>query len=269
MNVDHDNELTGLVIGAAIDVHRELGPANDEAAYEEALSLQLSRKGIAHECQKRMPVRYRGRLLDCGLRLDILVEERLPLELKSLEYTLRVHEAQLLTHIKMGAFPLGLLINFDVALLKEGIHRRALTLSPSTAGEPVHAEAKDGDYDALSIAILDAALAVHRAIGSGLLQSIYEECLCQELRLCGLSFARKQQVPLTFGGKTLRRQAEIPLLVEGKAPVFCLTVTEVTARHEATLRHRLRQGGFPFGYLLNFNAPTLKQGVRRMTRLPE
>jgi GxxExxY protein len=267
MNVDHDNELTGLVIGAAIDVHRELGPGNDEAAYEEALSLQLSRKGISHECQQRMPVRYRGKLLDCGLRLDILVEERLPLELKSIEYTLRVHEAQLLTYMRMGAFPLGLLINFDVALLKEGIHRKALTSCPSTAGEPVHAEAKDSDYDALSIAILDAAVAVHRSIGPGLLRSIYEECLCHELKLCGLNFARKQQVPLTFGGKTLRHPAEIPLLVDGQVPVFCLSVTELTARHEATLRHRLRQGNFPFGYLLNFNAPTLKQGVRRMTRL--
>jgi GxxExxY protein len=74
-------------------------------------------------------------------------------------------------------------------------------------------------------------------------------------------------VPLTFGGKTLRHQAEVPLLVAGQIPVFCLSVTELTARHEATLRHRLRQGGFPFGYLLNFNAPHLKQGIRRMERL--
>ncbi len=267
MNVDHDNELTGSVIGAAIDVHRELGPGNDEAVYEEALSLQLSRKGIAHECQKRMPVRYRGQLLDCGLRLDILVKERLPLELKSVECPLRVHEAQLLTYMKMGTFPLGLLINFDVALLKEGIHRKALTSAASTAEKTGDPGAQDSDCNSLSTAILDAAVAVHRTIGAGLLRSIYEECLCHELKLRGLSFVRKQQVPLTFGGKALRHQAEIPLLVDGQIPVFCLSVTELTARHEATLRFRLRQGGFPFGYLLNFNVPTLKQGVRRMTRL--
>lgn len=204
MDVDHDNKLTGLAIGAAIDVHRELGPGNDEAAYEEALSLQLSRKGIAHECQKRMPVHYRGKLLDCGLRLDILVEKRLPLELKSIEYALRVHEAQLLTYMKMGAFPLGLLINFDVALLKEGIHRKALTSTTSTTEASVHPEVTGHGYDALSTAILDAAFAVHRTIGAGLLRSIYEECFCHELKLCGLSFVRKQQVPLTFGGKALR-----------------------------------------------------------------
>lgn len=269
MNVDDDKELTGLVIGAAIDVHRELGPGNEEAAYEEALSLQLSKKGIAHECQKRMPVRYRGKLLDCGLRLDVLVEKRLPLELKAIEYALRVHEAQLLTYMKMGAYPLGLLINFDVALLKEGIHRRVLTSSPTPAEARDHLETKGRGYDALSTAILDAAFAVHRLLGTGLLRSIYEECFCHELNLCGLAFARKQPVPLTFGGKALRHHAEVPLLVDGQVPVFCLSVTELTARHEATLRHRLRQGGFPYGYLLNFNAPTLKQGVRRMTRLPK
>jgi GxxExxY protein len=189
MNVNDDNELTGLVIGAAIDVHRELGPGNEEAAYEEALSLQLSRKGIAHECQKRMPVYYRGKLLDCGLRLDVLVEGRLPLELKAIEYPLRVHEAQLLTYMRMGAFPLGLLINFDVALLKEGIHRKALTFSPMAAKEHDGPDAEDCGFDALSNAILDAAFAVHRAIGIGLLRSIYEECFCHELHLCGLEFA--------------------------------------------------------------------------------
>lgn len=79
MNVDQDNQLTGRVIGAAIDAHRDLGPGNSEACYEEALSRRLSSLGIAHECQKRLPVRYRGQSLDCGLRMDVHVEGRLPL----------------------------------------------------------------------------------------------------------------------------------------------------------------------------------------------
>jgi GxxExxY protein len=261
MNVDNDNELTGRVIGAAIDVHRELGPGNDEAAYEEALSLRLSQLGIVHECQRRMPVNYRGQLLDCGLRLDVLVENRLPLELKSQEYDLPVHEAQLLTYMKLGSYPLGLLINFDVAVLKEGLRRKVLT-KPHTSGSS--AAFATSEFDALSVAILDAALTVHRTLGPGLLRSIYEECLCHELKLAGMAFERKRQMPLHFAGKQLTHPGELPLLVDGQVPVFCLSVGSLTPRHEATLRHRLRQGGFPFGYLLNFHAPVLVEGVRRL-----
>ena len=261
MNVDEDNQLTGTVIGAAIDVHRELGPGNDEAAYEEALSLRLSQLGVAHECQKRMPVRYRGQVLDCGLRMDALVEGRLPLELKATEHELVVHEAQILTYMRMGPYPLGLLLNFDVAVLKHGIHRMALTKSaPAGVGEPPDTRG----FDALSVAILDAAVRVHRELGPGLLRSVYEECLCHEFMLRGVAFQRKTTVPLVFAGQRLAHSGEVPLLVAGEAPVFCLSVSGLTPRQEATLRHRLRQGGFPFGFLLNFNAPTLVRGLRRL-----
>jgi GxxExxY protein len=139
-----------------------------------------------------------------------------------------------------------------------------MTSDASIADVQDRSEAKDRGFDALSTAILDAAFAVHRAIGTGLLQRIYELCFCHEMHLCGLEFTRKHQVPLVCCGKTLRSQTEVPLLVAGRIPVFCLSVAELTARHEATLRHRLRQGSFPFGYLLNFNAPQLSKGIRRM-----
>ena len=262
IDVDQDNELTGQIIGVAIDVHRELGPGNVEAAYEEALSLQLARRGIKHVCQMRMPVRYRGQLLDCGLRLDILVDDRLPVELKSHEHELPVHEAQLMTYMRMGRFPLGLLINFNVPVLKQGIHRKALTKVDDDINSDVSCENRR--YDPLSVSILDSAMSVHRNVGPGLLASIYEECFCQELKQRGITFERQKSIPLLFGGQALRHSAEIPLVVANAAPVFCLSIRSLLPLHEAILRSRLRQGGYRFGFLLNFHPALLSAGVRRI-----
>jgi GxxExxY protein len=104
MAINEDNQLTGAVIGAAIAVHRELGPGIEEAACERALSLKLSSLGIPHECQRPLPLLYKGALLDCGYRLDVVVENRLPLELKSVEYVLPIHHAQVLTYMRLGSF---------------------------------------------------------------------------------------------------------------------------------------------------------------------
>jgi GxxExxY protein len=103
MNVDQDNQLTRTVIGAAITVHRLLGPGVDELAYEEALSTELTDLALAHERQKPLPIVYKGVTLDCGFRLDLLVEDRLPLELKAVETILPIHEAQLLTYMRFVA----------------------------------------------------------------------------------------------------------------------------------------------------------------------
>jgi len=262
IDVDQDNELTGQIIGAAIEVHREMGPGNVEAAYEEALSLQLARRGIQHVCQMRMPVRYMEQLLDCGLRLDILAENRLPVELKSHEHDLPVHEAQLMSYMRMGKFPLGLLINFNVPVLKRGIHRKALTKFEDAIKSDL--SSANRCYDSLSVGILDAAMSVHRNMGPGLLASIYEECFCHELKQRDIPFERKKQIPLLFGGHTLRHAAEVPLLLANEVPVFCLSVSSLLPLHEAILRSRLKQGGYKFGFLLNFHPTLLSAGVRRI-----
>jgi len=240
MNVDQDSQLTGAVIGAAIAVHRALGPGVDEVAYERALSVKLALQGIEHVCQKPLPVVYRGNPLDCGFRLDILVEQRLPLELKAVEIVLPIHDAQLLTYMRLGDYPLGLLINFEVALLKDGIHRKVLTHGPET-GPAAAADLRDG-FDASSAEILGASLQVHRALGPGLLRSAYEECLCCELALRRVAFERQHQLPLHFEGRDLAQSAEVPLLVAGTVPVYCLSVASLTLLHEARLLSRLRQG---------------------------
>ena len=117
------NELTGKVIGAAIEVHKILGPGLLESAYEECLSYELALRKIAFSRQSELPIEYKGIKLDCGYRLDLLVEDKLIVELKACESIEKIHEAQLLTYLKLADVPLGLLINFNVPILKDGIKR--------------------------------------------------------------------------------------------------------------------------------------------------
>jgi GxxExxY protein len=118
--------LTEQVIGAAIEVHRVLGPGLLESAYEECLCYELSQRGLTFQRQVPLPVVYKEVKLDCGYRIDLVVMERLIVELKTVEQLLPIHEAQLLTYLKLKGIHTGLLINFHVALLKNGIKRLVL-----------------------------------------------------------------------------------------------------------------------------------------------
>jgi GxxExxY protein len=117
------NEVSGQVIGASIEVHRELGPGLLESAYESCLVYELRQRGIRVEQQVPQPVFYKGLQLECAYRLDLLVENRVIVELKAVEALLPVHQAQLLTYLKLRQLRLGLLINFNVPILKNGIKR--------------------------------------------------------------------------------------------------------------------------------------------------
>ena len=117
------DELSEAVIGAAIDVHRELGPGLLESVYEACLCHELGERGLLFERQKPLPVRYKAVLVDLGLRLDLIVDGQLIVEIKSVERLERVHQKQLLSYLKLAGCCLGLLINFNVPLLREGIRR--------------------------------------------------------------------------------------------------------------------------------------------------
>jgi GxxExxY protein len=117
------NELTEAVIGAAIEVHRHTGPGLLESAYEQCLCRELSLRGISFAVQSSLPMNYKGMLLDCGYKIDLLVDGCLPIELKSVEKLLPIHDAQLLTYLRLGGWEIGLLINFNVKVLKDGIRR--------------------------------------------------------------------------------------------------------------------------------------------------
>ena len=119
------NKLSRKVIGAAIEVHKHLGPGLLESAYEECLCHELALREIPFERQKELPVEYKGARLDCGYRLDVVVANNLILELKACEELQPIHHAQLLTYLKLTGIKFGLLINFNVPLLRDGIKRVA------------------------------------------------------------------------------------------------------------------------------------------------
>ncbi len=120
------DRLSNRVIGCAIEVHRELGPGLLESTYEKCLAYELGKNGFDVKLQQPLPVAYKGVRLDCGYRADILIGNELIIELKSVDAIKKIHEAQLLTYMKLAGIDTGLLMNFNVILLKNGIKRFVL-----------------------------------------------------------------------------------------------------------------------------------------------
>ena len=125
--------LTSRIIGAAIEVHQALGPGLLESAYEECLAYEMQVRGLTFMRQVSLPVAYKGVNLDCAYRLDFLVENSVVLELKAVEALLPIHTAQVLTYLKLGGWTLGLLLNFNVPILRNGIKRLVLNYNESSA----------------------------------------------------------------------------------------------------------------------------------------
>lgn len=119
----HENEITSKVINAAIEVHKALGPGLLESAYKECLYYQLAKSGLNVQKEKALPLIYEEVKLDCGYRIDLLVENKIVIEIKSVEALNDLHTAQILTYLKLGNYKIGLLLNFNVVLLKNGIKR--------------------------------------------------------------------------------------------------------------------------------------------------
>lgn len=203
-------------------------------------------------------------------------------ELKSVEFVLPIHRAQLLTYLRLSGTQLGLLLNFNVALLKQGIERMVHNFDEgriSTAEEQrtqrweepgapailaaVPSVRADEETNRLTEAILGAAIEVHRVLGPGLLRSAYEACLCHELSRRGVMFELAREVRLTYRGVALPRPTKVEILVGGRIPLKVLSVDAAQPVHEAQLLGQLRLGGWQYGILLNFNAPALAQGIRR------
>ena len=115
--------FTGSIIGCAIEVHRALGPGLLESSYQQCLAYELKANNVSFDLEAPLPVEYKGVRLDCGYRVDLLVEDRLILELKSVEKVKEIHRAQLLTYMKLACVSTGLLLNFNVQRLADGIER--------------------------------------------------------------------------------------------------------------------------------------------------
>lgn len=122
------NRVTSQIIGAAIEVHRALGPGLLESAYEQCLCQELALREIPYLRQVPLPVEYKGLKLDCGYRLDLLVADLVVVEIKAIEVLLPIHDAQVLTYLHLGGWKVGLLVNFNVPVLKRGVRRLVLGL---------------------------------------------------------------------------------------------------------------------------------------------
>ena len=127
-----DNQLTHEIIGAAIDVHKQLGPGLLESAYEACLAHELALRNLRFEKQKPMPVVYKDQKLECGYRLDFLVEGKVVVELKAVETLAPIHDAIVLTYLRLSGCKIGLLINFHTRILKDGIKRIVLNYEETT-----------------------------------------------------------------------------------------------------------------------------------------
>ncbi|HZZ17135.1 MAG TPA: GxxExxY protein [Candidatus Sulfotelmatobacter sp.] len=125
------NEITEAIIGAAIEVHRTIGPGLLESAYVQCLCYELALRKIPFQLELPLPAQYKGLKLDCGYRLDLVVADAVVVEVKAVDRIIPLHEAQLLTYLRLGGWKAGLLINFNVPLLRDGIVRRVLALDES------------------------------------------------------------------------------------------------------------------------------------------
>ena len=123
MNEKNENELSNIIIGCAIEVHKKLGPGLLESAYQECLYYELKKSGLSVIKEKPMPIIYKDVKLDHGYRIDLLVNNKVVIEIKTVEMFTDVHIAQVLTYLKLGEYKLGLLLNFHVTTLKNGIKR--------------------------------------------------------------------------------------------------------------------------------------------------
>jgi GxxExxY protein len=126
VSLSHETGLTKLIIGLAIEVHQQLGPGLLESAYEECLCYELKQGGLAYVRQAPLPIVYKDVRLDCGYRLDLVVERQVIIEIKSVERLLPIHDAQVLTYLRLSGCRIGLIMNFNTAMLKDGLRRLVL-----------------------------------------------------------------------------------------------------------------------------------------------
>lgn len=259
---DLGGDLTKSAIGAAISIHRFLGPGLDEADYERALHLELMALGVEHECQVPLPISYKGEALDCGYRMDLVISKKLLLELKVVEKIHPLHEAQLLTYLRLSSLPLGLLINFNTLIMRNGIVRRAHSVQPVSRH---YIETPPSlAFDELSREVLAAALEVQHELGQGLLRSAYEACLVRELSLRGIQTQVKLPANLIYRDQLIPSRKEIPMVVENRLMVACHCVKELNPLQLARDRSLLKAAGVETGLCLNFHSESLGTETRRI-----
>lgn len=263
------NDITREIIGSAIDVHREIGPGQDEVLYEDALEVAPRSRGPSFRRQHGLPVQYKGVKLDCGFRPDFVVENTVVVEAKAVEAGHPVFGSQVRTYQRLGGWPLGLLLNFNVPVMKEGVSRFIVEpVEFRTANDSDARETPTRSTDDLVEEVIKAAIEVHRLLGPGLLQSVYSACFRHELATAAFRFEQHRKIEAAFQGERLTHPAELELVVEGKVLAGIRTIPQVLPVHEAQLRSQMRLGKLPVSLLLNFHADRLGNDLKRFGSLP-
>jgi GxxExxY protein len=258
------NDITHTIIGAAIDVHRAIGPGQDEVLYEDALEVALRGRGIRFQRQRPLPVFYRGVKLDCGFRPDFVAEKTVVAECKAVELMHPVFEAQVRTYQRLGGWPLGLLLNFNVPVMKEGVARYIVNENEFRQEEERSARIRRTQRAGnLTETIIGAAIEVHRRLGPGLLHSVYSACLRHELTLAELTFETGRRQEVTFQGAKLDHAGELDLIVAGQVLVAARSVPELLPLHEAQVRSQMHLADLPSALLVNFHAQRLIDDLKR------
>jgi GxxExxY protein len=267
MNFSHENlgsHLTGQVIAAAIAVHREFGPGLDEADYEHALHLELIAMGIEHECQVPLPLIYKGANLDCGYRIDLVVAGQLLLELKSVEKLHPLHEAQLITYLRLAQLKLGLLMNFGNLVLRDGIVRRAN--SSMKAPKNRISRSTSAAIDELSHEVIDATIEVQHILGTGLLRSVYEAALAHEIKLRGLKVEQRLPAKVIYREQIIASTKQIPLVIEDRLMVAIVCTKKLDPIHIARQRSLLKATPVEEGLCFNFHAISMAAEVKCLSK---
>lgn len=208
--------------------------------------------GIEHDCQVPLPLIYKGANLDCGYRMDLVVASQLLLELKSVEKVHPLHEAQLLTYLRLAQIKLGLLMNFGNLVLRDGIVRRAN--SASRVLKSRNSKTVKTVMDDLSHEVIDAAIEVQHILGTGLLRSAYEAALAHEIQLRGLKVEQRLPASVIYREQLITSTKQIPLVIEGRLMVATVCAKKLDPIHLARQRSLLKAAQIENGLCFNFHA---------------
>ena len=208
--------------------------------------------GIEHDCQVPLPLIYKGANLDCGYRMDLVVAGQLLLELKSVEKVHPLHEAQLLTYLRLAQIKLGLLMNFGNLVLRDGIVRRAN--SASRVLKSRNSKTAKTVMDDLSHEVIDAAIEVQHILGTGLLRSAYEAALAHEIQLRGLKVEQRLPASVIYREQLITSTKQIPLVIEGRLMVATVCAKKLDPIHLARQRSLLKAAQIENGLCFNFHA---------------
>ncbi len=274
-----ENEIATQVVDAAYKIHTRFGPGLLEFAYEKMLEYELKKRGLPVVCQKPAPIVYEDVTLEAGYRIDVMVADKVILELKAIAQTAPVHKKQVLTYLRLADKRLGLLLNFGEALIKTGITRIANNLEDGSSRQKSGTKRKENLQELYALAvwrdlsskedkiarqIVEAAYKIHSMFGPGLLASAYETMLAYELKNRGLQLACQQTIPIVYEEISIEMGCRADVIVENKVIVRLQSVERSIPLYKKQVLTQLKSADKRLGLLINFGKLFIKDGISRV-----